>query len=101
LLYNENIYLNFPQAMDILDSEASEDEAARSGKPLARQPSHLANQELTSKGERYRRILAEAQDSDELVRQKWDECETNVRSLTWDEVGFSCSSDDGFVLKFT
>jgi programmed cell death 6-interacting protein len=80
--------LKLPQAMDILDSEASEDEAARSAKHLTRQPSHLANQELTSKGERYRRILTEAQDSDEHVRQKWDESETNIRSLTWDEVSF-------------
>jgi programmed cell death 6-interacting protein len=81
--------LKLPQAMDILDSEASEDEAARNAKPLTRQPSHLANQELTSKGERYRRILTEAQDSDEHVRQKWDESETDIRSLTWDEVSFS------------
>jgi programmed cell death 6-interacting protein len=74
--------------MDILDSEASEDEAARSSKPLKRQPSHVANQELTNKGKRYRRILEQAQDSDELVRRKWDENETNIRSLTWDEVRF-------------
>lgn len=71
--------------MDILDNEASEDEAARSSKPLTRPPSHVANQELTSKGERYRRILAEAKDSDEHVRQKWDEWEINIRELTWDE----------------
>ena len=76
----------FMQAMDILDSEASEDEAARSVKPLKRLPSHVANDELTSKAERYRHILTQAQDSDELVRQKWDDCETNIRTLTWDEV---------------
>lgn len=74
--------------MDILDNEASEDEAARSSKPLTRPPSHVANHELTSKGERYRRILAEAKDSDEHVRQKWDEWEINIRELTWDEASF-------------
>jgi programmed cell death 6-interacting protein len=86
--------------MDILDSEASEDEAARSSKPLKRQPSHVANQDLTSKAERYRRILTEAQDSDEHVRQKWDECETNIRSLTWDEVSFSFLADVSFSLIY-
>ena len=73
--------------MDILDNEASEDESARSSKPLERPPSHIANRELTSKGEQYRRILAEASDSDEHVRQKWDQWEIDIRELTWDEVG--------------
>lgn len=71
--------------MDILDSEASEDETARIAKPLKRPPSHVANKELTSKGDRYRRILAAAKDSDEHVRQQWDGWETNIRELTWDE----------------
>lgn len=79
-------YFNSMQAMDILDSEASEDEAARVANSLKRQPSHAANQELTGKGERYRRILAEAQESDALVREKWDECEVHIRTLTWNEV---------------
>lgn len=72
--------------MDILDSEASEDEAARSTKPLKRPPSHVANQQLIHKGERYRKITTEANDSDEHVRRKWDEWETHIRELTWDEV---------------
>jgi len=85
--------------MDILDSEASEDEAARGTKPLKRPPSHVANQELTSKGERYRRILADAKDSDEHVRQQWDEWETNIRELTWDEASSFSLSPGPFVLR--
>lgn len=84
--------------MDILDNEASEDEAARSSKPLTRPPSHVANQELTSKGERYRRILAEAKDSDEHVRQKWDEWEINIRELTWDEASLFTLTTNIFYL---
>ena len=45
----------------------------------------LPIKELTSKGDRYRRILAAAKDSDEHVRQQWDGWETNIRELTWDE----------------
>lgn len=84
------------QAMDILDNEASEDEAARSSKPLTRPPSHVANQELARKGERYRRILTDAKDSDEHVRQKWDEWEINIRELTWDEVCLFTTFGNGF-----
>lgn len=87
ILFTRSGTLKSPQAMDILDSEASEDESARSSKPLERPPSHIANRELTSKGEQYRKILVEASDSDEYVRQKWDQWEINIRELTWDEVG--------------
>lgn len=81
--------------MDILDGEASEDEAARSSKPLKRQPSYVANRELTSKAVRYRKILTEAQASDELVRQKWDDAETDIRTLCWDEVSSRYLGVDG------
>jgi len=74
------------EAMDILDSEASEDEAARKEFPLNRQPSHEANNEFIEKEQRYRDILEQAAASDELVRQKWDEWETNIVELTLDEV---------------
>jgi programmed cell death 6-interacting protein len=72
--------------MDILDNEASEDEAARKDKPLSRPPSHEANRELVEKERRYRSILEQAAASDELVRRKWDDWEKNIVELTWEEV---------------
>ena len=77
--------------MDILDSEASEDEAARKDTRINRQPSHEANKDLIEQERRYRSILDQATVSDELVRQKWDEWENNVVELTWDEVRLSSS----------
>ncbi|GLB40217.1 putative BRO1-like domain containing protein [Lyophyllum shimeji] len=73
------------EAMDILDNEASEDEAARKYATLNRLPSHEANVELIEKEKRYRSILAQAATSDETVRQKWDEWEKNIVELTWSE----------------
>jgi programmed cell death 6-interacting protein len=72
--------------MDILDSEASEDEAIRKVKPISRPPSHEANRDLTEKEQQYRNILQQAAESDEVVRTKWDEWEANIVELTWDEV---------------
>lgn len=72
--------------MDILDSEASEDEVARKEIPLNRLPSHEANKDLIEKERRYRTILTEAAASDETIRQKWDEWEDSIHQLTWDEV---------------
>ncbi|KAF9563243.1 BRO1-domain-containing protein [Agrocybe pediades] len=73
------------EALDILDSEASEDEAARKETRLARLKSHEANVELIEKANRYRDILSQAAESDESVRQKWDEWEECIIELTWDE----------------
>ncbi|KAH6913067.1 pH-response regulator [Coprinopsis sp. MPI-PUGE-AT-0042] len=73
------------EAMDILDTEASEDEAAREAHSIDRPPSHEANMELTSKGERYRHILDQARASDETVRQKWYDWEDHIQQLTLDE----------------
>ncbi|EIW83874.1 pH-response regulator [Coniophora puteana RWD-64-598 SS2] len=73
------------EAMDILDSEASEDEAIRKETPIDRLPSHEANQELVAKQQRYRTILNQANDSDEVVRQKWEQWEDHILRLTWDE----------------
>ncbi|KAG5341599.1 hypothetical protein C0989_009080 [Termitomyces sp. Mn162] len=73
------------EAMDILDNEASEDEAARKFSTLDRLPSHEANVELITKEKRYRTILMQAAASDETVRQKWDEWEQKIVELTWDE----------------
>ncbi|KAJ8502383.1 hypothetical protein ONZ45_g11815 [Pleurotus djamor] len=73
------------EALDILDEEASEDEAARKEQPLPRAPSHEANMLLTEKASRYRNILDEASRSDEIVREKWDEWEQNIVELTWDQ----------------
>lgn len=73
------------EAMDILDSEASEDEAARRETPINRPPSHEANQELVMKQQRYRTILTQAAESDELVRRKWEDWEDQIAELTRDE----------------
>ena len=72
--------------MDILDTEASEDESTRKDYPINRPPSHEANIELTSKGERYRHLLDQARESDETVRRKWYEWEDHIQQLTLDEV---------------
>ncbi|KAJ6619711.1 BRO1-like domain-containing protein [Mycena sp. CBHHK59/15] len=73
------------EAMDILDNEASEDEAMRKELPFDRPPSHEANVELVEKERRYRDILLRAATSDETVRQKWDEWEGNIVQLTAEE----------------
>ncbi|KAF8638258.1 hypothetical protein AX17_002280 [Amanita inopinata Kibby_2008] len=73
------------EAMDILDNEASEDEAARKSIPLNRLPSHEANIKLVEKQKRYRHLLIQATESDEQVRQKWDDWEPNITELTWSE----------------
>lgn len=73
------------EAMDILDSEASEDEAARRETPMSRPPSHEANRELVMKQNRYRTILTQAAESDEVVRRKWEEWEDQISELTRDE----------------
>ncbi|EGN99169.1 hypothetical protein SERLA73DRAFT_90416 [Serpula lacrymans var. lacrymans S7.3] len=83
LAHHDMAILN--EAMDILDNEASEDEAARKETLVSRIPSHQANRELVQKQQRYRDVLTQAAESDELVRQKWDEWETNIVALTWDE----------------
>ncbi|TFK28100.1 pH-response regulator [Coprinopsis marcescibilis] len=73
------------EALDILDSEASEDEASQKEHPINRLPSHEANAELIDKTERYRHILDQANESDDLVRQKWYDWEDHIRHLTEDE----------------
>jgi programmed cell death 6-interacting protein len=72
--------------MDILDNEASEDEAMRRDASFDRPSSHEANVELIEKERRYRDILLRAAASDETVRQKWDEWEGSIVQLTADEV---------------
>ena len=73
--------------MDILDQEADEDEAFRQAHPTAeRLSSHEAKKELIEKEQRYRAVLQQARESDELVRQKWEEWEENISQLTWTEV---------------
>lgn len=73
------------EAMDILDSEASEDEAARKELSLSRPLSHEANRELVAKQQRYRTVLLEAAQSDVTVREKWEESEAAIVNLTLDE----------------
>lgn len=74
--------------MDILDAEAEEDEDFQESMPSVRKPSHEANEELIEKAKRYRGILTQAADSDELIRQRWLDWERNIVQLTWDEVGY-------------
>ncbi|KAJ7066925.1 BRO1-like domain-containing protein [Mycena amicta] len=73
------------EAMDILDNEASEDEAMRTDPSYNRAPSHEANVELVEKERRYRDILARAADSDSTVQQKWDDWEASILLLGGDE----------------
>ncbi|KAF8349083.1 BRO1-like domain-containing protein [Amanita rubescens] len=79
------------EAMDVLDNEASEDEAARKNGPLDRLPSHEANTKLVEKQTRYRDLLTKASESDEHVRQKWEEWEPNIVALTWSEEDLEAS----------
>lgn len=94
------ILIDASQAMDMLDQEASEDEGIRKRcekdkKAWDRPPSYEANVELTSKEKRYRQILDQAAESDEHVREKWNEWEDTITRLTWDEVRyFLCRSRD-------
>jgi len=78
------------QSLDILDQEASEDEQFRRNTSNQRLPSHQANEQLTSKAERYRNILNQAAESDAVIRQRWDEWEKSIVQLTWDDVCSSC-----------
>ena len=78
--------------MDILDQESSEDEAIRQEhtqrrKSWSRLPSYEANVELTGKERRYRQILQQAADSDNLIRESWSDWEDTIVRLTWSEVG--------------
>ena len=74
--------------MEILDQEAEEDEEFRETHPVSeRLESHQANTDFVGKEQRYRKVLQQARDSDELVRQKWEEWEENINQLTWCEVG--------------
>ncbi|KAF8485939.1 pH-response regulator [Russula ochroleuca] len=73
------------ESLDILDQEASEDEQFRRNTPTQRLPSHQANEQLTSKAERYRNILTQAAESDAVIRQRWEEWEKCIVQLTWDE----------------
>ncbi|KAF9820903.1 hypothetical protein IEO21_01130 [Rhodonia placenta] len=79
------------KAMDILDQEAEEDETFRVEHSADRTPSQDTNTELIAKAQRYRNILEQASESDDLVRQKWDEWEKNIIELTWDEAQLEAS----------
>ncbi|TFY77999.1 hypothetical protein EWM64_g6012 [Hericium alpestre] len=92
--------LNEARAMDILDGEAEEDENARRDKPVERPPSHEANRELTDKAQGYQGALAHAQESDEAVRQRWHEWETNIVELTWDEARLEASVPSSTVTPY-
>ncbi|KAJ3482919.1 hypothetical protein NLI96_g6648 [Meripilus lineatus] len=73
------------ETLDILDQEAEEDETLRNEISTDRAPSTEANVELVTKAEKWRVILEQAAESDEVVRQKWDEWEPNIVELTWSE----------------
>ncbi|KAI0766745.1 ALIX V-shaped domain binding to HIV-domain-containing protein [Irpex lacteus] len=73
------------EIFDILDQEADNDEVLQADAPGSREPSAEANKELVAKASRYRQILEEAAQSDEVVRGKWDDWEQNISELTWSE----------------
>ncbi|KZT07808.1 BRO1-domain-containing protein [Laetiporus sulphureus 93-53] len=73
------------EALDVLDHEAEEDEDFQVEYYTERSPSSEANKDLITKAQRYRTILEQAAESDQVVRQKWDEWERNIVELTWDE----------------
>ncbi|EPQ54076.1 BRO1-domain-containing protein [Gloeophyllum trabeum ATCC 11539] len=79
------------EALDILDQEAEEDEDFQRDNPSIRPPSHEANKDLISKADRYRAILSQAVESDEVVRRKWDDWERNIIELTWDKEDLEAS----------
>ena len=88
------------KALDILDQEASEDEAFRARSPVAKSkrfsqhlPSHKANLHLTSKSTRYRETLDQATESDAMVVRKMDEVEDDVYLLSLDNVSL-CTQQD-------
>ena len=49
-------------------------------------PSLDANKELTDKAQKYGAILQQANESDGVVRSKWDEWEVPIIELTWPDV---------------
>ncbi|KAJ7284953.1 BRO1-like domain-containing protein [Mycena rebaudengoi] len=87
------------EAMDILDNEATEDEAIQKDPSFNRPPSHEANSDLIEKERRYRDILLRAAASDETVRQKWDEWEGNIVQLTADEAELEAAVPSSTISK--
>lgn len=83
---HENITHTEPQAIEILDEEAEEDENFREDHELERPLSHEANSDLILKHSRYLKVLGQASESDKQVRDKWDEWKENIEQLCWDEV---------------
>ncbi|KAM5535914.1 hypothetical protein V8D89_010354 [Ganoderma adspersum] len=84
-LANHNSAL-LDEAMEIMDQEAEDDEAFRDTHRVSeRPPSHEANTDLVGKEQRYRAVLQQARDSDELVHKKFEQWEENIIQLTWSE----------------
>lgn len=78
------------QAYDILDMEVDEDEAGRKkyGYKWRREPSHIANADLTAKAQHFSRVLDEALNTDRTVKEKWKEWRAGIETLTADQVGY-------------
>ncbi|KAJ8592190.1 BRO1-domain-containing protein [Rhizopogon salebrosus TDB-379] len=75
-----------PTKIDVyLDDRSFRGRSCAQREPVNRPPSHEANQELVMKQQRYRTILTQAAESDELVRRKWEEWEDQITELTRDE----------------
>ncbi|KAG8936097.1 pH-response regulator protein palA/rim20 [Tulasnella sp. 418] len=77
------------ESLDILDQEAEDDESFRdmfmkTGGPLERLPSHLANKDFTDKILRYREAVAKALESDRIVRSHWEQWRSTVELLCKD-----------------
>ena len=90
--------------MDVLDQEApeSEDMLARDPRHAEpRQPSHIANQPLTSLAQQYDTTIRQAASSDATVRQKWDQWASHISILAGGEVNSLFSAKSRILFQIT
>jgi programmed cell death 6-interacting protein len=76
------------QAFDTLDQEVEEDESYRKrfGSKWAREPSHMANEDLTNKARHFSTVLQQAMETDRTVKEKWRQWRGAIETLASDEV---------------
>lgn len=75
------------EAYDTLDQEVEEDDGYRQkfGSRWTREPSHLANGDLTSKARHFSTVLEQARETDMTVKEKWRQWKTAIETLASDE----------------
>ncbi|EMD34060.1 hypothetical protein CERSUDRAFT_117568 [Gelatoporia subvermispora B] len=83
--HNMSVLLEALDALAAGAAEAVEDSSFRESHDTSRVESSQANEALIGKAFRYREILEQAAESDELVRQKYDEWSDNIKELILDE----------------